>query len=133
MRDINSLYLYLFDGQNIEDSHLKLNVSNVIKATGRTEEYLKPNRIINYNLNGRDLANLVKAIKDKEKIQKYLFKNQKAEDESLYLTMANIIKATGMIEEYLTPTKIKEFILRGFEIVTLISAIEDKAKKKNIY
>ncbi len=101
---------YLLSGQNLSDNELsfKLSVANAIKATGRIEEYLTPEKIVEYELNvdSPEVKELIRLTKNPKK---YLFDGQDINNPNLQLSMANIIKGTGRIEEYLTLEKLDKF------------------------
>ena len=105
---------YLLDGQNLNapDLIFKLSVANAIKATGRIEEYLTPEKIVEYklDLDSPEIKELIKLTKNP---RMYLFEGQDINDPNLQLNMANIIKGTGRIEEYLTPEKLARFGLEN--------------------
>ena len=105
---------YLFDGQNLNapDLIFKLSVANAIKATGRIEEYLTPEKIVEYklDLDSPEIKELIKLTKNP---RMYLFEGQDINDPNLQLNMANIIKGTGRIEKYLTPEKLARFGLEN--------------------
>ena len=122
---------YLFEWQDKNDPRLQLILANVIKAIGRIEEYLIPEKIIQFYPeerwfagNGREecfetITNLIKAT---GQIEKYLFEGQDKNDPNLQLNFANLIKGTGRIEEYLTPERILQYYLRNEQIDYLIKA-----------
>ena len=105
---------YLFDGQNLNapDLTFKLSIANAIKATGRIEEYLTPEKIVEYklDLDSPEIKELIKLTKNP---RMYLFEGQDINDPNLQLNMANIIKGTGRIEKYLTPEKLARFGLEN--------------------
>ena len=105
---------YLLDGQNLNapDLIFKLSVANAIKATGRIEEYLTPEKIVEYklDLDSPEIKELIKLTKNP---RMYLFEGQDINDPNLQLNMANIIKGTGRIEKYLTPEKLARFGLEN--------------------
>ncbi len=84
---------YLFEGQDINDPKLRLNMANIIKGTGRAEEYLTPEKLVELDLIewSYGIARLIRATPNPEK---YLFEGQDINDPILQLNMANIIKAT---------------------------------------
>ena len=92
----------MLDGQNLNapDLIFKLSVANAIKATGRIEEYLTPEKIVEYklDLDSPEIKELIKLTKNP---RMYLFEGQDINDPNLQLNMANIIKGTGRIEKYL--------------------------------
>jgi len=116
---------YIFEGQDCD--YFDASIANVIKATGRVEEYLIPERMIvffskhaikndpihYYN----DITNLIRAT---GQVEKYLFEWQDAKKSNLILDMSNIIKGTGRIEEYLIPEEIEKYGLNVFQIGNLI-------------
>ena len=89
---------YLFDGQNLNapDLTFKLSIANAIKATGRIEEYLTPEKIVEYklDLDSPEVKELIRLTKNPKK---YLFDGQDINNTNLQLSMANIIKGTGRI------------------------------------
>lgn len=105
---------YLFDGQNLNapDLTFELSIANAIKATERIEEYLTPEKIVEYelNLDSPEIKELIKLTKNP---RMYLFEGQDINDPNLQLNMANIIKGTGRIEKYLTPEKLARFGLEN--------------------
>ena len=120
---------YLFEGQDINGPRLQLNIANIIKATGKIEEYLTPEKLaelrLNYNTDA--IKNLIKATNDPEK---YLFEGQDIKDQNIQLDIANIIKATGKIEEYLTLEKLAKLGLKDNDdaIAKLIRATQNPEK-----
>ena len=105
---------YLFDGQNLNDPDLtfKLSIANAIKATGRIEEYLTPEKILEYklDLDSPEIKELIKLTKNP---RMYLFDGQDIDNPEFKLNIANMIKGTGRIEEYLTPKKLAMFGLEN--------------------
>ena len=100
---------YLFDGQNINDSGLKLNMANIIKSTGRIEEYLTSEKLEELGLRS-DWNRITELIKATGKIEEYLTPEKLKELGLRYdwNRIIELIKATGKIEEYLTPEKLAE-------------------------
>ena len=117
---------YLFEGQDINDPKLQLNMANIIKGTGKIEEYLTPEKLKELGLKNNDNA-ITKLIRATQNPEKYLFEWQNINDPTLLLNMANIIKLTGKVEEYLTPEKLAEFGLQnnGLVITDLIKATKN--------
>ena len=119
---------YLFEGQDINDPKLRLNMANIIKGTGRAEEYLTPEKLVELDLIewSYGIARLIRATPNPEK---YLFEGQDINDPILQLNMANIIKATGRAEEYLTPEKLKMTgVYDDDEITKLVKATNNPDK-----
>ena len=102
---------YLFEGQDIKTSS-DFNMANIIKGTGRIEEYLTPEKLAMFGLRN-DWTKIKELIKATNAPERYLFEGQDINDSNLQLNMANIIKGTGRIEEYLTPEKLDMFWLRN--------------------
>lgn len=105
---------YLLSGQDLNDHELsfKLSVANAIKATGRIEEYLTPEKIVEYklDLDSPEIKELIKLTKNP---RMYLFDGQDIDNPEFKLNIANMIKGTGRIEEYLTPKKLAMFGLEN--------------------
>ncbi len=110
----------------------------LIKKTGDIEKYLTPEKMAEFGLNEEDISSLVKETGNAEK---YKFKWQT----NLVFNMANLIKATGDIDSYLTPEKVVAFNLNNIDITRLVKATvnpekylfdwqdkEDKALRLNI-
>ena len=118
---------YLLEGQSLDDENIKFNfnILNLIKKTGNIEKYLNPYIAKKLNLNNSQINILAS---ESEDINKYLLKGQKVDDPYLQIGILNLIKATGKIEEYLTPEIVKYFNLNIFEISKLINELEDKTK-----
>ena len=105
---------YLFDGQNLNapDLTFKLSIANAIKATGRIEEYLTPEKIVEYklDLDSPEIKELIKLTKNP---RMYLFEGQDINNLEFKLNITNMIKGTGRIEKYLTPEKLARFGLEN--------------------
>lgn len=105
---------YLFDGQNLNapDLIFKLSIANAIKATGRIEEYLTPEKIVEYklDLDSPEIKELIKLTKNP---RMYLFEGQDINNLEFKLNFTNMIKGTGRIEKYLTPEKLARFGLEN--------------------
>ena len=105
---------YLFDGQNLNapDLIFKLSIANAIKATGRIEEYLTPEKIVEYklDLDSPEIKELIKLTKNP---RMYLFEGQDINNLEFKLNITNMIKGTGRIEKYLTPEKLARFGLEN--------------------
>ena len=105
---------YLLDGQNLNapDLIFKLSVANAIKATGRIEEYLTPEKIVEYKLD-LDSPKIKELIKLTKNPRMYLFEGQDINNLEFKLNITNMIKGTGRIEKYLTPEKLARFGLEN--------------------
>ena len=105
---------YLFDGQNLNapDLTFKLSIANAIKATGRIEEYLTPEKIVEYKLD-LDSPEIKELIKLTMNPRMYLFEGQDINNLEFKLNITNMIKVTGRIEKYLTPEKLARFGLEN--------------------
>ena len=105
---------YLLSGQDLNDHELsfKLSVANAIKATGRIEEYLTPEKIVEYklDLDSPEIKELIKLTKNP---RMYLFEGQDINNLEFKLNITNMIKGTGRIEKYLTPEKLARFGLEN--------------------
>lgn len=105
---------YLFDGQNLNapDLTFKLSIANAIKATGRIEEYLTPEKIVEYklDLDSPEVKELIRLTKNP---RMYLFEGQDINNLEFKLNITNMIKGTGRIEKYLTPEKLARFGLEN--------------------
>ena len=118
-------YLFKYQIQDENSKFLYLTIANIIKAEGRIEEYLTPEKIKELDLEDYEIGALINELKD---VEKYLFEWQDKDDTELQLTIANVIKAEGRIEEYLTPEMIRKFELNNDEITNLIKATKDVEK-----
>ncbi len=92
-------------------------IVNLIKSTGKVEEYLIPETAKKFEFSTYEISKL---IKETGNIEKYLLEGQKKDDKHIRFSIANLIKATGRIEEYLTPEKIKKFDIDDNQINQLI-------------
>ena len=121
---------YLFEGQDINDPNLQLNNANIIKGTGKIEEYLTLEKLDELGLKDNDDTTITKLIRATQNPEKYLFEWQNINDPKLQLNKANIIKATGKIEEYLTLEKLAELGLKDNDdvITELIKATNNPEK-----
>ena len=85
-------------------------IYDLIEKTNDVDKYMTPEELHRLGFDYGPTITLIKASKNPEK---YLLKGQNINDEELYfeLSMANAIKATGDIEKYLMPEKLKELEL----------------------
>lgn len=142
---------YLLEGQ-AKDS--KLTIVNVIKSTGRVNDYLEnPELLEKLGVTSKEKCRLIELsgeiekyliperlydlgivnswdidylIRKTGKIEKYLFEGQSKKS---LLTMANVIKGTNKIKEYLVTSKLlKYMVLTDFDITNLIDATGEREK-----
>ena len=105
----------------------------MIKSTGEIETYLTPENLIRYNLSSSDITEL---IKETGNIEEYLLPGQ---TENSTLTIANIIKKSGIIEHYLTQQDVINKLSSEERIILIKETgnireylTKDKVKKLNL-
>lgn len=137
----------------------KFNIANLINATGKIEEYLDSEDFNQYDITLNDIVKLIiktnnikkyltpeyikkfeldeDNISDliyelpKEDIEKFLFESQKNKNRFFLLNIANVIKATENIEEYLSMENVIKYNLSSKMISELITEAKLEEKYKN--
>ena len=120
---------YLFEGQDINDSNLELDVANIIKGTGRIEKYLTPEKLAGFGLEN-DWTKIKELIKATNAPGRYLYEGQDINDPNLQLNMANIVK--GILTQSLTKEDIETVLEFGDEAIKAISNIDESKQKDAI-
>lgn len=122
---------YLFDGQNLNapDLTFKLSIANAIKATGRIEEYLTPEKIVEYklDLDSPEIKELIKLTKNP---RMYLFEGQDINDPNLQLNMENIVK--GILTQSLTKEDIETVLKFNNETIEALINVDESKQKDAI-
>lgn len=122
---------YLLDGQdlNAPDLTFKLSIANAIKATGRIEEYLTPEKIVEYklDLDSPEIKELIKLTKNP---RMYLFEGQDINDPNLQLNMANIVK--GILTQSLTKEDIETVLKFNNETIEALINVDESKQKDAI-
>ena len=119
---------YLFEWQNINDPKLQLNKANIIKATGKIEEYLTLEKLAELGLKDNDdvITELIKATNNPEK---YLFEGQDINDPKLQLSMTNIMKV--VLSQSLTKEDVETVLKFNNETIKMVTSI-DEGKQKDV-
>ena len=120
---------YLFKWQDINDSNLQLNMSNIIKGATRIEEYLTPEKLAEFGLQSNDyvITELIKTTKNPER---YLFEGQDINDPNLQLEMANVVK--GILAQSLTKEDIETVLKFNNETINALSNVDESKQKDAI-
>ena len=120
---------YLFEGQDIKDPKLRLNMANIIKGNGKIEEYLTPEKLeelgLFYNIYG--ITELIKTTNNPEK---YLFEGQDIKDPSLQLDIANILKV--VLSQSLTKEDVETVLKFNDETIKMVTSIDEGKQKDAI-
>ena len=119
---------YLFEGQDIKTSS-DFNMANIIKGTGRIEEYLTPEKLDMFWLRN-DWTKIKELIKAANAPERYLFEGQDINDSNLQLNMANIEK--GILAQSLTKEDIETVLKFGNETIKAINNIDESKQKDAI-
>ena len=119
---------YLFEGQDIKTSS-DFNMANIIKGTGRIEEYLTPEKLDMFWLRN-DWTKIKELIKAANAPERYLFEGQDINDSNLQLNMANIEK--GILVQSLTKEDIETVLKFGNETIKAINNIDESKQKDAI-
>ena len=119
---------YLFEGQDIKTSS-DFNMANIIKGTGRIEEYLTPEKLDMFWLRN-DWTKIKELIKATNAPERYLFEGQDINDSNLQLNMANIEK--GILVQSLTKEDIETVLKFGNETIKAINNIDESKQKDAI-
>ena len=120
---------YLFEGQDIKDPKLRLNMANIIKGNGKIEEYLTPEKLeelgLFYNIYG--ITELIKTTNNPEK---YLFEGQDIKDPNLQLDIANILKV--VLSQSLTKEDVETVLKFNDETIKMVTSIDEGKQKDAI-
>ena len=92
-------------------------IADLIKETGKIEEYLVPEKVKELGLSQDDIVDLIKAAGN---VEKYLTTENVHKYELYSMNVVELIEETGKIEEYLTPEKVKAYNLDSDDIFELI-------------
>ena len=104
-------------------------MANIIKGTGRIEEYLTPEKLDMFWLRN-DWTKIKELIKATNAPERYLFEGQDINDSNLQLNMANIEK--GILAQSLTKEDIETVLKFGNETIKAINNIDESKQKDAI-
>ena len=127
-------YLFEWQKKRIEKGHgIYLENSNLIKGSGRIEEYLIVGKIEEFNLRTEEIKELIKLL-EPEKIEKYITPKKVKEFKFNSADTMELIKLleSEKVEKYITPKKVEEYNLNSADIVELIKLLEPEKVEKYI-
>ena len=94
-------------------------IRDLICETNNIQKYLTPEYVVKFGFGEENITDLIYML-EKEEFEKFLFKNQEDVFTHYIFDIANVIKAKGNIEEYLTIENIIKYYLNPRMITDLI-------------